>query len=93
MARHEESGGSKQLKPEAYFVKAGIAISEIEARLAMTPNQGELLTTQIEDGRTLGTLSPGAWAILMYAKGKNRKEMDFNAWQRQKRYRKMIMEV
>ena len=87
--REGESFESRQLIAEAYFVKAGIAISELEARLARAPNQGELLITQVEDGRTLETLSNGAWSILMYIKGKDRKDMDFNAWQRQKKYRKM----
>lgn len=87
VARGEESGGSRQLKIEAYFVKAGIAISEIEARLESVLNQGELLITQVEDGRTLGDLSPGAYEILMYVKGRNRKIEDFNTWKRKRDYR------
>lgn len=87
VAKHEESGGSQQLKAEAYFVKAGIAISEIEARLETTPNKGEILLTQVEDGRSLETLSSGAWAILMYIKGKDRKALSFKDWGRQGRYR------
>jgi len=83
VSKHEESGESRQLHPEAYFVKAGIAISEVEVRLRTTPNQGELLITQVEDGRTLETLSDGARAILMYVKGKNRKRIDFSRWQRE----------
>jgi len=84
VARHEESGGSRQLKTEAYFVKAGIAITEIEARLESVPNQGELLITQVEDGRTLGNLSDGAMAILMYVKGWRRKRISFRRWQRKR---------
>jgi len=87
VTRHEESGESKQLHPEAYFVKAGIAIAEVEARLESTPNQGELLITQVEDGRTLSNLSPGAYEILMYIKGKGRKSRDFNTWKRKRDYR------
>lgn len=64
-------------------MKAGIAISELEARLARTPNQGELLITQVEDGRTLSNVSDGARAILMYVKGKNRKRINFKRWQRE----------
>lgn len=90
VTKHEESGESKQLRPEAYFVKAGIAISELKARLDRTPNRGELLITQVEDGRTLETLSDGAYEILMYIKGKNRKSMDFHAWQRQRRYNRKV---
>lgn len=85
----EDSRESRQLRAEAYFVKAGIAISEVEKRLETTPGKGELLITQVEDGRTLGTLSHTAYRILMYVKGKNRKDMNFKSWQRQERYRKM----
>lgn len=87
VARHEESGESRQLHPEGYFVKAGIALAEVEARLETTPNKGEMLLTQVEDGRTLETFSSGAWAILMYIKGKARKSEDFNTWKRKKKYR------
>jgi len=80
---YEYGGGTKQLKVEAYFVKAGIAIAELEARLARTPNQGELLTTQVEDGRTLSNLSDGARAILMYVKGRKRKTITFSRWKRE----------
>lgn len=87
MTRHEESGESKQIHAEAYFVKAGIAIAEIEERLTTTPNQGELLITQVEDGRVLGNLSAGAYEILMYIKGKDRKAEDFKTWKRKRDYR------
>lgn len=83
----DDSASSTQINPEAYFVKAGIAISEVEVRLARIPNEGEILVTQIEDGRTLTTLSPGARAILIYVSGFRRKDMSYNQWQRQKRYR------
>jgi len=86
----EDPVGNRQFKSEASFVKPELIIGELESRLAKTPNRGELLVTQIEDGRTLSNLSNGARAILMYLKGRKRKAMDFNAWQRQKRYRKMI---
>lgn len=81
--QHEESGESRQIHSEAYFVKAGIAISELDKRMETVPNKGELLITQAEDGRTLETLSPGARAILMYVKGKPRKSIDFKRWQRE----------
>lgn len=88
MTQHIESGGIQKLKVEAYFVKAGIAIGELEVRFETVPNQGELLTTQVEDGRTLGELSPGAYEILMYIKGKDRKDMSFSDWKKQKKYRR-----
>jgi hypothetical protein len=83
VTRHEESGESKQLHPEAYFVKAGIAIAELEARAEGLEDRGELLITQIEDGRTLKNLSPGARAQLMYLKGRKRKSIDFKRWRRE----------
>lgn len=90
LAPPDDSAGSTQINPEAYFVKAGIAISELEARLPTTPDKGELLITQVEDGRSLSNLSDGARAILMYVKGFYRKDMPFNEWQRQKRYRRKM---
>jgi len=80
-------GHSRQLRAEGYFVKAKIIMGELNARLSRTHNQGEMLITQIEDGRTFGNLSPGAYDIVMYIKGNRRKPTDFRAWQRQRRYR------
>lgn len=79
-------GHSRQLRAEGYFVRAKIIIGELRQRLDRTPNKGELLITQVEDGRTLGSLSPGAYEILMYVKGRDQKLQDFYAWQRQRRY-------
>ena len=87
ITKYEDSGGSRQLKVEAYFVKAGIAICEVEDRLETVDNKGELLITQVEDGRVLGKLSSGAWEILMYVKGKDRKAEDFKTWKRKRDYR------
>lgn len=85
--RYEESGESRRLSAEAYFVKAGIAIAELDARLESVPGKGEMLLTQVEDGRTLDTLSPGAYEILMYIKGKPRKPQKFSVWKAKKDYR------
>ena len=82
VTRHEESGESRQLRPEAHFVKPVLAITELDARLDRTPNRGEMLITQVEDGRTLSNLGDGARAILMYVKGKNRKSISFRRWNR-----------
>ena len=81
-------GHSRQLRAEGYFAKAKIIIGELRQRLELTDNHGELLITQVEDGRTMQNLSEGAWAILMYVKGWRRKSMDFRAWQRKRRYNK-----
>jgi len=77
------SGGSSQIKAEGYFVRPEIIIAELRDRLRTTPNQGELLITQVEDGRVLGNLSPGAYEILMYVKGSRRKRIPFNRWRRE----------
>ena len=82
VTKYEESAESKQLTAEAYFVKAGIAISEVDERLLETSNNGELLWTQIEDERTFNTLSDGAREVLMYVKGFNRKKIGFKRWLR-----------
>jgi hypothetical protein len=83
VSKYEDVGGSKQLKVEAYFVKAGIAIAELDARAEGLEDRGELLITQIEDGRTLDKLSPGARAELMYLKGRKRKSISFSRWKRE----------
>lgn len=78
----DTNNGSHQFKNEGYFVKPELIIGELWERLKRTPGQGELLITQVEDGRTLSNLSDGARAILMYVKGKDRKRIDFRRWQR-----------
>jgi len=79
----ESPKGKSQFKTEASFVKPELVIGEVEARLSRTPDKGELLITQIEDGRTFDNLSDGAWAILMYIKGNRRKQISFRRWQRE----------
>jgi len=78
--------GQRSIKTEASFVKPELTIGEVEARLEMTGKQGELLVTQIEDGRTFDTLSPGAREVLMYVKGFRRKKIGFKKWLRQVYY-------
>ena len=88
----QSKGHSKELRAEAYFVNAKLVISEVKYRLDLTDNQGELLVTQIEDGRTLfatsstSGISNGAFDILMYVKGRDRKAQGFHAWQRKRKY-------
>lgn len=83
---------SRQISVEAYFVKAKLIIAEVKHRLELTDNQGELLITQVENGRSLedsptsSGLSQGAYEILMYVKGWRRKSTDFHAWQRKRKY-------
>lgn len=83
---------SKQISAEAYFVKAKLTIGEVKYRLETTDNQGEMLITQVEDGRTLEAtsstkgISAGAHEIVIYVKGWRRKAMGFRAWQRKRKY-------
>lgn len=89
--RHENSGESRQLRGEGYFVKPVSIIIEVDERLKRTGSQGELLVTQVEDGRTLGTLSDGAWEVLMYVKGNKRKRKSFSAWKKERKYRYSVL--
>jgi len=79
--------GQRSVKTEASFVKPELIIGEVEKRLERTGKQGELLVTQVEDGRTLSTLSPGAREVLMYVKGFKRKRIGFRKWLREVYYR------
>ena len=74
---------------EASFVKPDIVIAELEERLRAVGPQAELLICQVEDGRSFSNLSSGAREVLMYAKGFRRKALTFNAWRKQRMYRKM----
>ena len=83
----DNNTGSRTIKTEASFVKPELVIGELETRLERCGKQAELLVTQIEDGRTLSNLSPGAREVLMYVKGFRRKRMSFSAWKKQRKYR------
>ena len=81
---------SRQLRAEGYFVRAKLIIGEVRYRLSFVDNQGGLLISQIKEGRTLGNLSHGAYEILMYARGWPRKEMPYDDWLKQWKYRRKI---
>ena len=83
----DNNTSSRTIKTEASFVKPEIIIGELEERLKRCGTQAELLITQVEDGRTLSNLSPGAREVLMYVKGFRRKRMSFSAWKKQRKYR------
>ena len=78
--------GRRQIKTEASYTKSIVTIAEVDDRLKQTGTQAELLITQIEDGRTFDNLSNGAMEVLMYVKGKDRKETGFKKWLRQVYY-------
>jgi len=79
----DDNAGQRKIKTEASFAKPILILAEVEARLDRTDNHGELLITQIEDGRDFNTLSDGARAILMYVKGARRKRIGFRRWKRE----------
>lgn len=81
------SNGQRIVQTEATFVKPILILAEVRSRLKRTGSQGELLITQIEDGRTLSTLSDGAREVLMYIKGNRRKRIGFRRWLRKVYYR------
>ena len=79
----DNNTSSRTIKTEASFVKPELVIAELEERLKRCGKQAELLVTQVEDGRTLSNLSPGAREVLMYAKGFRRKRIGFRKWLRE----------
>ena len=83
----DDNQSSRRIQTEAPFVKPEVIIGELESRLKRCGPQAELLITQVEDGRSLETLSPGAREVLMYVKGYRRKDMTFGHWRKQFRYR------
>lgn len=85
-AQYIDAERTRQLKPEAYFTKAKLVLIEVEVRLAKTPNNGEILITQVDDGRGLHNLSIGAREVLMYVKGSGRKNTGFKRWLREVYY-------
>jgi len=85
--RTDSNLGQRSIKTEASFVKPEIILAEVEQRMERTGTQGELLVTQVEDGRMLTNLSPGAREVLMYVKGFRRKRIGFKKWLREVYYR------
>jgi len=85
---YKESEGSRKITPEGRFVKPAIVLAELMTRIGKTGRCGELLITQIEDGRSFHTLSDGAREALMYCKGHKRKKVQFSWWRSQIYYKK-----
>ena len=86
----DNNTSSRTIKTEASFVKPELVIAELEERLNRCGKQAELLVTQVEDGRTLSNLSPGAREVLMYVKGFRRKRIGFRKWLREVFYQKKV---
>ena len=79
---------SRTVKTEATYVKPGIGIAEVDKRLEWVGWRAELLTSQVEDGRTVANLSRGARDVLMYVSGWPRKDLSFSDWKKQREYRR-----
>jgi len=79
--------GSRQIANEGYFVKAKLIIAEVRKRMETTGKDGRHLADQCKLYSTPNSLDDEAWEVLMYLKGANRKDMDFNKWRNQRRYR------
>jgi len=82
-----ENIGDKQFKNEGPFVKAIVICSELCQRLDKCGVAGKLLAAQARASESLDLLELEAWEALMYVKGWRRKETDFLAWRRKRRYR------
>ncbi|MGA2669971.1 MAG: hypothetical protein ABSF21_00920 [Dehalococcoidia bacterium] len=80
--------GQRNIKTEASFTKPILILAEVEFRLRRTGIHGKLLVAQIEAGRGLETLDAEARDALMYVKGWRQKDMPFNAWLKQRIYRR-----
>jgi len=72
-------------KSEAYFVKPGGILGEVNLRLARTGIHGKLLRAQVLAG--YDELSQESKDALMFVKGWRRKHSPFRSWLRQRRYR------
>ena len=73
---------------EAYYCKAKRIYAELGKRLRKCDRDAGHLITQVEDGRTLNSLSPEAREVLMYVKGYRRKHIAFRRWLREVYYRR-----
>ena len=87
-----EVEGSRQVSTEGNFVRPTVVIAELMARLDRTGVQGEMLMSQVEDGRSFHTLSSGAKEALMYVKGFRRKHIGCRRWVREVYYGQKVKE-
>lgn len=79
----------RALSKEAQYVNAAIVIAELDYRLEKTGIKGELLASQCKepDRVKIDYLSDNAKDALFYVSGWRRKELPFNSWLKQRRYR------
>ena len=84
--------GSRQVSSEGNFVRPTVVIAELMARIDRTGIQGEMLMSQVEDGRTYHTLTIGAKEALRYVSGFRRKRIGFKRWLREVYYGQKVKE-
>jgi len=77
----------KRVKNDAKFVRAILAIGEVNKRLTQTGWRGRLLIEQCINRETILDLDYDVRETLYYISGWNRKERDFTAWRKDRRYR------
>jgi hypothetical protein len=78
----------KKARTDAGFVRAVLAIGEVNKRLTQTGWRGRLLAEQCINRETIFDLDYDIREVLYYISGWSRKETDFNVWRAVKRYRK-----
>jgi len=75
-------------------VKPEVILAELKYRMEKTGLAGKLLKAQAKAGIIHpNELESEAREALMYISGWNRKSLNFGAWKRQRRYRKMIIKT
>ena len=77
----------KRAKTDAQFVSAVLAIAEVNKRLTQTGWRGRLLAEQCVNRETILDLDYDIRETLYYVSGWSRKERDFTAWRKDRRYR------
>ena len=81
-------GMSGKVLTEAAFTKAALLIAELDYRLAKTGWRGQLLIEQCINREKMLYLSDDVKDALYYVAGWNRKDRDFTAWLKDRRYRR-----
>ena len=76
----------KAMSTEAPFTKAIRIIAEVQYRLARTGWRGRLLVEQCINREKMLYLDDDAKDALYYVSGWSRKDRDFNAWLRDRKY-------
>jgi hypothetical protein len=78
----------KVINTEAAFVNARIVMGELNYRLGRTGLKGRLLTEECKNREEMDDLSNEAKEALYYVSGWRRRDLSFNGWLKQRRYRR-----